>query len=87
METYRITCQEIVCFVKEVKANSKDEAMEKLRSNVNSFKTFSEWTEPWEIVEIDEKKSHQKCWANFYPTHGVRQMKDKQWEWSKTNEK
>ena len=87
METYRITCQEIVCFVKEVKANSEDEAMEKLRSNVNSFKTFSEWTEPWEIVEIDEKKSHQKCWANFYPTHGVRQMKDKQWEWSKTNEK
>ena len=87
METYRITCQEIVCFVKEVKANSEDEAMEKLRSNVTSFKTFSEWTEPWEIVEIDEKKSHQKCWANFYPTHGVRQMKDKQWEWSKTNEK
>jgi len=72
METYRITCQEIVCFVKEVKANSKDEAMEKLRSNVNSFKTFSEWTEAWEMLDIEEKDAHQKTWANVFPTRGVR---------------
>lgn len=72
METYRITCREEVYFIKEVKANSKDEAMKKLRSNVNSFKTFNEWTEEWEIVDIEDKKSHQKCWANSFPKHGVR---------------
>jgi hypothetical protein len=72
METYRITCREEVYFIKEVKANSKDEAMEKLRSNVNSFKTFNEWTEEWEIVDIEDKKSHQKCWINSFPQHGVR---------------
>jgi len=72
METYRITCQEIVCFVKEVKANSKDEAMEKLRSNVNSFKTFSEWTEAWQMLDIEKKDAHQKTWANVFPTRGVR---------------
>ena len=30
METYRITCKETVYFVKEVEANSEDEAKEKL---------------------------------------------------------
>ena len=72
METYRITCREEVYFIKEVKADSENEAMEKLRSNVNSFKTFNEWTEAWEIVEIDEKKIHQKYWADSFPKQGVR---------------
>ena len=72
MNTYRITCREDVYFVKEVKANSEDEAREKLHNNVNSFKTFKEWTEPWEIADIEEKESHQKTWANVFPTRGVR---------------
>ena len=38
MNTYRITCRETVYFVKEVKANSEDEANEKLHANVNGFK-------------------------------------------------
>jgi len=41
MNTYRIICREDVYFVKEVEANSEDEAMEKLHKNVNGFKTFS----------------------------------------------
>ena len=72
MENYRITCKEEVIFVKEVKANSKEEAIKKLQSNVNAFKTFSEWTEAWEIGDIEEKESHQKTWANVFPTRGVR---------------
>ena len=72
MNTYRITCREDVYFVKEVKANSEDEAREKLHNNVNGFKTFSEWTEAWEINDIEEKESHQKTWANVFPTRGVR---------------
>tara|TARA_R100000278_G_scaffold1343_2_gene2787 strand:- start:295 stop:519 length:225 start_codon:yes stop_codon:yes gene_type:complete len=72
MENYRITCKEKVIFVKEVKANSKEEAIKKLRSNVNGFKTFSEWTEAWEVADIDDKKSHEKCWANSFPKTGVR---------------
>ncbi len=43
METYRITCREEVYFIKEVKANSKDEAMEKLRSNEKTFKSKKQW--------------------------------------------
>ena len=34
MNTYRITCREYSYFVKEVKANSEDEANEKLLANV-----------------------------------------------------
>ena len=72
METYRITCREEVYFIKEVKADSENEAMEKLRSNVNSFKTFNEWTEAWEINDIEERDAHSKTWADIYPTRGVR---------------
>ena len=72
MNTYRITCREDVYFIKEVKANSEDEAREKLHNNVNSFKTFKEWTEAWEIADIEEKEIHQKTWANVFPTRGVR---------------
>ena len=72
MTTYRITCKEEVIFVKEVEANSEDEAREKLHNNVNGFKTFSEWTEAWEINDIEEKEPHQKTWANVFSTRGVR---------------
>ena len=47
MNTYRITCRETVYFIKEVKANSEDEANEKLHANVNGFKDVEEWTEEW----------------------------------------
>ena len=46
------TCRETVYFVKEVKANSEDEA-EKLHANVNGFKDVEEWTEEWEIAEMN----------------------------------
>jgi len=72
MTTYRIICREDVYFVKEVEANSEDEAREKLEQNVNGFKTFSEWTEAWEINDIEEKEPHQKTWANVFSTRGVR---------------
>ena len=72
MTTYRIICREDVYFVKEVEANSEDEAREKLHNNVNGFKTFNEWTEAWEIADIEEKEPHQKTWANVFPTRGVR---------------
>ena len=55
MNTYRITCREYVYFVKEVKANSKDEAREKLHANVNGFKTVMEWDEEWEIADVETK--------------------------------
>jgi len=47
--------------------------MEKLHKNVNGFKTFSEWTEAWEINDIEERDAHSKTWADIYPTRGVRQ--------------
>ena len=72
MTTYRITCKEEVIFVKEVEANSEDEAREKLHNDANGFKTFSEWTEAWEINDIEEKEPHQKTWANVFSTRGVR---------------
>ena len=72
MTTYRITCKEEVIFVKEVEANSEDEAREKLHNDVNDFRTFSEWTEAWEIADIEERDAHSKTWANVFPTRGVR---------------
>ena len=72
MTTYRITCKEEVIFVKEVEADSEDEAREKLHNDVNGFKTFGEWTEAWEIADIEEKEPHQKTWANVFSTRGVR---------------
>ena len=72
MTTYRIICREDVYFVKEVEANSEDEAREKLHNDVNGFKTFSEWTEAWEINDIEERDSHSKTWVDVYPTRGVR---------------
>tara|TARA_B100001093_G_C25894824_1_gene622048 strand:- start:216 stop:443 length:228 start_codon:yes stop_codon:yes gene_type:complete len=73
METYRITCREWSYFVKEVKANSEDEAREKLHSNVNSFETPEEWIEEWEIVDTETKEDHLKCWVNLPPATGSRQ--------------
>ena len=72
MNTYRITCREYVYFVKEVKANSKDEANEKLHANVNGFEDVEEWVEEWEINDIEERDAHSKTWADIYPTRGVR---------------
>jgi len=72
MKTYRITCKEEVIFVKEVEAKSKEQARKKLNKNVNDFKTFKEWTEAWEIHDIEEKETHQKTWVNVFPTRGVR---------------
>jgi len=72
MTTYRIICREDVYFVKEVEAKSEDEARKKLEENVNGFKTFSEWTEAWEINDIEERDAHSKAWANVFPTRGVR---------------
>ena len=60
MTTYRIICREDVYFVKEVEANSEDEAVEKLHENVNGFKTFSEWTEAWEIMILKKEMLIQK---------------------------
>ena len=60
MNTYRITCRETVYFVKEVKANSEDEANEKLHDNVNGFEDVEEWVEDWEIADTEEKASHEK---------------------------
>ena len=73
MNTYRITCREYVYFVKEVKANSKDEAREKLHDNVNGFKTVMEWDEEWEIADTEEKESHVKHWVDLPPRANTRQ--------------
>ena len=43
MNTYRITCREYCYFVKEVKANSEDEAKRKASCNVNGFQDVEEW--------------------------------------------
>ncbi len=72
METYRITCREWSYFVKEVEANSEDEAREKLHSNVNSFKTVEEWISEWDIQDIEEKESHLKHWVDLPPASGSR---------------
>ena len=55
MNTYRITCREYCYFVKEVKANSEDEARKKIHNNVNGFKTTCEWTSDWEINMVEDK--------------------------------
>ena len=40
METYRITCREEVYFIKEVKADSEDEAMEKFEERMHKYNKF-----------------------------------------------
>ena len=72
MQTYRITCREWSYFVKEVKANSEDEAREKLHSDVNSFETPEEWIEEWEIVDTETKEDHIKGWVDLPPASGSR---------------
>jgi len=73
MNTYRITCQETVYFVKEVKANSEDEANEKLLANVNGFKDVKEWVEAWEISETLLEEEHKKGWVDLPPRHNTRE--------------
>ena len=73
MNTYHITCREFVYFVKEVKADSEDEAREKLNDDVNKFKDVKEWIEDWEIAETELKEVHQKYWVDLPPRTNVRQ--------------
>ena len=73
MNTYRITCRETVYFVKEVKANSEDEANEKLHANVNGFKEVKEWTEEWEMADIETKEDHEKGWIDHAPRTNIRE--------------
>ena len=40
MNTYQVTCREWSYFIKEVEANSEDEARKKIHNNVNGFKTI-----------------------------------------------
>ena len=75
MTTYRITCKEEVIFVKEVEANSEDEAREKLHNNVNGFKTTMEWDEEWEIADVETKEDHEKYWIDHAPRTNVRDKK------------
>ena len=72
MNTYRITCRETVYFVKEVKANSEDEANEKLHANVNGFEDVEEWTEEWEISETQTKQDQIKYWVDLPPRTNTR---------------
>ena len=67
MNTYRITCRETVYFVKEVKANSEDEA------NVNGYKEVKEWTEEWEIADTELKQDHEKHWVDLPPRTNIRE--------------
>ena len=73
MNTYRITCREYSYFVKEVKANSEDEANEKLLANVKDFEDVEEWVEEWEIADTEEKESHVKHWVDLPPRANTRQ--------------
>ena len=73
METYRITCREYAYFVKEVKAESEDDAREKLHDNVNGFKTTMERDEEWEIADIDTKEEHTKYWVALPPRTNIRE--------------
>ena len=73
MKTYRITCRETSYFVKEVKANSEDEANEKLHANVNGFKTAMEWVEEWEIADTEIKEDHVLHYVALPPRTNTRQ--------------
>ena len=73
MNTYRITCREYAYFVKEVKANSEDEAREKPHANVNGFKTVMEWDEEWEMADIETKEDHEKGWIDLPPRTNIRE--------------
>jgi len=73
MNTYRITCREYAYFVKEVEADSSEEAREKLHENVNGFKTTMEWDEEWEIADVETKEEHEKYWVDLPPRTDIRE--------------
>ena len=73
MNTYRITCREYAYFVKEVEADSAEEARKKLHDNVNSFKTTMEWDEEGEIADIETKEEHEKYWVDLPPRTDIRE--------------
>ena len=72
MNTYRITCREYAYFVKEVEADSAEEARKKLHDNVNSFKTTMEWDDEWEIADVETKEEHTKYWVTLPPRTNIR---------------
>ena len=54
MKTFNVTCTEVVYFVKSVEAESMEEAISKVRENVNSFETVLETVGEWEVDDIEE---------------------------------
>ena len=54
MKTFNVTCTEVVRFIKSVEAESMEEAISKVRENVNSFETVLETVGEWEIDDIEE---------------------------------
>ena len=54
MKTFNVTCTEVVRFIKSVEAESMEEAISKVRENVNSFETVLETVGEWEVDDIEE---------------------------------
>ena len=53
MKTFNVTCTEVVYFVKSVEAESMEEAISKVRENVNSFETVLETVGEWEVDDVE----------------------------------
>ena len=54
MKTFNVTCTEVVRFIKSVEAESMEEAINKVRENVNSFETVLETVGEWQVDDIEE---------------------------------
>ena len=53
MKTFNVTCTEVVRFIKSVEAESMEEAISKVRENVNSFETILETVGDWEVDDVE----------------------------------
>ena len=53
MKTFNVTCTEVVRFIKSVEAESMEEAISKVRENVNSFETVLETVGDWEVDDVE----------------------------------
>ena len=53
MKTFNVTCTEVVRFIKSVEAESIEEAISKVRENVNSFETVLETVGDWEVDDVE----------------------------------
>ena len=53
MKTFNVTCTEVVRFIKSVEAESMEEAISKVRENVNSFETVLETVGEWEVDDVE----------------------------------